>query len=272
MPTLIQLSDLHFGPHHHAHLDEIILHDIAALNPDAVIVSGDLTMRARHCEFEQARGFLTRIHQPTLVVPGNHDQPILTPADWLERFTNQFARYEKHIHNGIDSVLKIDSLFVVGLNDNHPILPGGFWSREQRAWLNDQLAHASRESIKVIVTHHQLIWQGLKPAGFWRAERTLDFLARAGVELVLNGHTHVANAEQSAQGVVVARAGTATSPRLRHGNANAYNLITIDEKQIAVFVRAYDERADAFVSARGFTFARKNRRGDPGWSPSRATT
>lgn len=264
MPTLIHLSDLHFGPHHNSHLDEIILKEITALNPDAVIVSGDFTMRAREREFKQARDFLSQIDKPMLTIPGNHDQPILPVADAIERFTHRFARYNKYIHNGVDSVLQIDGLFVAGLNDNRPILPGGFWSREQRAWLDDQLSHAPRESIKVIVTHHQLIWQGWKPAGFWRAERTLDFLVHAGVELVLNGHTHVANAEQATQGVVIARAGTATSGRLRHGNANAYNLITIDEKQIAVFVRSFDERADAFVSARAFTFPRRtNRRGEP---------
>lgn len=257
MPTLVHLSDLHFGPHHNSHLDEIILRDIAALNPDAVIVSGDFTMRARECEFEQARDFLSRIDRPTLSIPGNHDQPILPVTDAIERFTHRFARYEKYIHQHIDSVLQIDGLFVAGLNDNRPILPGGFWSREQRAWLIDQLTRAPREAVKVIATHHQLVWQGWRPAGFWRAEQTLDFLARAGVELVLNGHTHVASAEQSAQGIVVARAGTATSGRLRHGNANAYNLIQIDERQIAVFVRGFDERADAFVSARAFTFPRR---------------
>lgn len=259
MPTLIQLSDLHFGSHHNSHLDEIILRDIAALDPDAVIVSGDFTMRARHGEFQQAREFLAKIAKPMLAIPGNHDQPILPIADAIERFTNRFARYEKYIHNDIDSVLQVDGLFVIGLNDNRPILPGGFWSRAQRAWLNDQLARAPRDAAKIVVTHHQLIWQGWRPAGFWNAEHALDFLARGGVDLVLNGHTHVANAEQSPQGIVVARAGTATSGRFRHGNVNAYNLIKIDEKQIAVFIRTYDERADAFVSARALMFPRRRK-------------
>lgn len=264
MPTLIHLSDLHFGPHHSTHLDEIILREIAALNPDAVIVSGDLTMRARHREFEQARDFLARIHVPTLTIPGNHDQPILPVADVVERFTHRFARYVRYIHTDIDAVLRVDGLCAIGLNDNRPILPGGFWSRAQRDWLGAQLAAMPHEAVRVVVTHHQLIWQGWRPAGFWRAEHTLDFLARYGVELVLNGHTHVAHAEQTSNGIVVARAGTATSDRLRHGNGNAYNLIMIDEQHINVFVREYDERADAFVAARAFTFARRvNRRGEP---------
>ncbi len=257
MSSLIHLSDLHFGPHHRARLDEILLKDIAQLNPDAVIVSGDLTMRARNREFEQARDFLAHIPKPTLTIPGNHDQPILTPLDWLERFTRQYARYEKYIHPTIDSTLAIDGLFVLGLNDNHPALPGGFWTRAQRVWLEDQLARAPRGAVKVIATHHQLVWNGWRPAGFWRAERALEFLAARGVELVLNGHTHVPRAAQTRGGIVVARAGTATSGRTRHGNANSYNYVKIDEQEISIFLRSYDERADAFVAARAFTFPRR---------------
>jgi 3',5'-cyclic AMP phosphodiesterase CpdA len=258
MFTLIHLSDLHFGPHHDAHLDEIVLKEIAQLNPGAVIISGDFTMRARHREFAQARDFLARIAQPTLTIPGNHDQPILTPRDWVERLTRQYARYEQSIHNDVDSALTASGLFVLGLNDNHPILPGGFWTRAQRAWLDAQLGRAPRGAVRIIATHHQLLWEGKwRPAGFWYPTRALHFLTSRGVELVLNGHTHVANAAQTPQGIVVARAGTATSERTRRGTHNTYNLITIDEKQIAVFVRQYDAQADAFVTARAFTFPRK---------------
>jgi 3',5'-cyclic AMP phosphodiesterase CpdA len=258
MPTLIQLSDLHFGPLHNAHLGEIILQDIAALNPDAVIVSGDFTMRARHSEYEQARAFLQKIDKPTLAIPGNHDQPILPIADSIERFTHQFWRYQKYIHPDIDSALAAPGWFIVGLNDNHPIAPGGFWSSHQRAWMQNQLTNAPRDSIRVVVTHHQFAWSGKwKPAGFWFPARALELLARCGVELVLNGHTHVPFAEQAVNGIVIVRAGTATSGRLRHGRANSYNLISADSTQISIFVRQYDERADAFVSTRAFTFPRR---------------
>jgi 3',5'-cyclic AMP phosphodiesterase CpdA len=261
MPTLIHLSDLHFGPHHLAQLDQVILQEIATLNPDAVIVSGDFTMRARDREFEQARAFLARIAKPTLTIPGNHDQPILTPRDWLERLTHQYARYQKHIHIQVDSVLSANGLFVLGLNDNHPLLPGGLWTRAQRAWLEDQLARAPRGTVRIIATHHQLSWENQwRPAGFWLPTRALEFLARRGVELVLNGHTHVPSAAQSAQGVVVARAGTATSGRTRRGGGNAYNLISIDEQQITIFVRKYDAQANAFVAARAYTFPRQTSR------------
>jgi 3',5'-cyclic AMP phosphodiesterase CpdA len=255
MPTLIHLSDLHYGPGHDAHLDEIILNDIAALNPDAVIISGDFTMRARHGEFARARAFLAGISRPWLAIPGNHDQPIFQP---LERLTRPFARYEQYVHNGVDSTLEANGLFLLGLNDNHPLLPGGFWSRQQRAWVEEQAARAPRDAVKVVVTHHQLLWEGKwRPAGFWYPTRALAFLARHGVELALNGHTHVPSAAQMPPGIVVARAGTASSGRTRHGNSNGYNLIAMDDKQIAVFVRHYDAQPDAFVTSRAFTFPRR---------------
>ncbi len=264
MTTLIQLSDLHFGPGHNTRLDDIILKDIAALNPDAVILSGDFTMRARYGEFEQARDFLAEIHKPWLAIPGNHDQPFFEP---LERLTQQYARYQEYVHSEIDVLLAVPGWFILGLNDNHPILPGGFWLSRQRAWIQAQASVASRDAMRVVVTHHQFLWGGKwRPAGFWYPTRALDFLARNGVELVLNGHTHVPVVEQTAQGIVVARAGTAASGRLRHGNGNSYNLITADAQQINVFVRRYDERADAFVSAQAFTFPRRagdSRLGEP---------
>lgn len=259
MPTLIHLSDLHFGPGYLSHVGQVILKEIVTLSPDAVVVSGDFTMRARHTEYQAAREYLNKIARPTLTIPGNHDQPLLAP---VERLVSPFSRYQKHIHADTDVTLVTGGLFIAGLNDNRRILPGGFWSGTQREWLTAQFASAPRGAVKIVATHHQLMWEGkARPAGFWFPSRALAFLARRGVEIVLNGHTHVPSAAQSPEGIVVARAGTATSARTRHGNSNAYNLITVEEKQISVFVRQYDERNDAFVAARAYTFPRHSREG-----------
>ncbi|HEX7587665.1 MAG TPA: metallophosphoesterase [Anaerolineae bacterium] len=257
MPTLIHLSDLHFGPGYQLKVGRVILKDIETLQPDAVVISGDFTMRARQPEYESAREYLAQITRPTLVIPGNHDQPVHAP---VERLLTPYARYQKYISADKDTTLSAGDLFISGLNDNHRILPGGFWSGRQRAWLAEQLVCAPRGAIKIVATHHQLSWEGkVRPAGFWFPDRTLSWLARSGVEVVLNGHTHVPHAVQSPEGIVVARAGTATSSRTRHGHGNAYNLITLDDKQISVFVRLYDEHSDAFVAAQAYTFPRRPR-------------
>ena len=255
MPTLIHLSDLHFGPAYLSHLGDLVLKEIETLQPDAVVISGDFTMRARHNEYQAARVYLNQITRPMLTIPGNHDQPLSAP---VERLTRPFARYQQHICADTDSTLAAGGLFIAGLNDNRRILPGGFWSRQQRAWLAAQMDGAPRGALRIVATHHQLMWEGkARPAGFWFPARALAFLARHGVELVLNGHTHIPSAEQPAHGIVVARAGTSTSSRTRHGNSNAYNLITIDDRQISVFVRQYSEPNDAFIAARAYTFPRR---------------
>ncbi len=253
MPTFLHLSDLHFGPRFVPHLGEVILQEIEKLNLDAVIISGDFTLRGRYNEYQAARAFLDQIHKPFLTIPGNHDQPLFAP---FERLTTPYARDSKYICETLDSSLAVEGLFVLGMSDCHPVLPGGFWTSRQRAWIKTQLAGAPRDAVKVVVSHHQFLWGGKwRPAGFWYPTRALAWLARQGVEMMLNGHTHVPSAEEVA-GVVVARAGTATSDRTRHGWNNTYNLVTIDNREIGISVRQYDAAADAFQHTHGYKFPR----------------
>src|SRR5689334_9194071 len=93
MRTLLHLSDLHFGRVDAALLDPVA--DFARqLQPDCVVVSGDLTQRARSAEFTQAREFLDRLAAPQVVVPGNHDVPMTNP---LARFASPFEKWRKFI-------------------------------------------------------------------------------------------------------------------------------------------------------------------------------
>ena len=62
MRTLVHLSDLHFGRVDPALLAPLT-EAVAAARPDVVVISGDLTQRARRRQFEEARRFL-RTHLP----------------------------------------------------------------------------------------------------------------------------------------------------------------------------------------------------------------
>lgn len=255
MPTFVHISDLHFGPRFVPHLGEVILHEIAALNPDAVVISGDFTLRGRHSEYAQARDFVRKIAHPTITIPGNHDQPLFAP---LERLISPYKRYQSYICPTVDATLAANSLFIVGLSDCRPILPGGFWSRWQREWIREQLDCAPQGSTKIIVSHHQFLWDGeWRPAGFWYPTRTLGWLAQQGVELVLNGHTHVPTATLTPLGIVVARAGTATSVRTRRGWGNTYNVVSIGEREIEISVRKYELESKAYLQTKSFTFPRQ---------------
>ena len=73
--TIVHLSDLHFGGYADLKQIEALDNFLPTLKPSAVVVSGDLTQRARHGEFQAAHLFVKRVRlfSPPLVVPGNHD-------------------------------------------------------------------------------------------------------------------------------------------------------------------------------------------------------
>ncbi|MGO8862107.1 MAG: metallophosphoesterase family protein [Acidimicrobiales bacterium] len=91
MPVVVHLSDLHLGAHIDA-LAESLLADVWDRRPDLVVVSGDLTQRARRGQFSDARELLNSLPSPVLAVLGNHDLPLFHPP---ERLLRASRRYEQ---------------------------------------------------------------------------------------------------------------------------------------------------------------------------------
>lgn len=258
MPTIFHLSDLHFGPKFNARLSELLLQDIRDAKPDLTILSGDFTMRGRVNEYQEARAYIEQLPKPVFTIPGNHDQPLaMEPGVLWERATTPWKRYTKYIRAAVDSSLELPGIFVVGVNSNNRLIPGGLWSGAQRAFIRREFSRAPRGACKIFVTHHHLDWGGKwRPFGTWFPAVQLDWLAKLGVELILNGHTHVPLTTRTAQGIVIAQAGTAMSTRVRHGHGNAYNRITIRPAELTVGVMTYDSEADRFLQKYIKTFPR----------------
>jgi len=93
MRTIIHLSDLHFGRVNQALLAPL-QQCVAALQPDVLVVSGDLTQRAKTVEFQAARAFLDTLPGPQIVVPGNHDIPLYNLA---RRFITPLRQYMRYV-------------------------------------------------------------------------------------------------------------------------------------------------------------------------------
>jgi 3',5'-cyclic AMP phosphodiesterase CpdA len=95
---ILHVSDLHFGRIDPATLDPL-RKTAERLKPDLVVVSGDLTQRARAWQFREARDYLATLPKPQLVVPGNHDVPLY---DVVSRFLRPLSNYRRYISEDLE--------------------------------------------------------------------------------------------------------------------------------------------------------------------------
>jgi 3',5'-cyclic AMP phosphodiesterase CpdA len=187
-----------------------------------VVISGDLTQRAKREQFRQARRFVDRIPVPTLVVPGNHDVPMYRV--W-ERVFSPFGAYRAHFSRELEPVYRDQEMLVVGVNTayNWTIKGGRIITRRLRE-VGELLAAAPSELLKVVVPHHNLVLPRRFAQGraLRNARRAVELFSAAGVDLVLSGHQHqsyiVSSEEVYPHGrspVLILHSGTTTSSRGR---------------------------------------------------------
>lgn len=246
MRTIVQISDLHFGTEDE-HIAEVLLGELNEMKPSLIVVSGDLTQRARKAQFIAARKYLDRLQQPYIVIPGNHDIPLF---DVFRRFLAPLNRYKKYITDNMMPVFKDDEIAVMGINTARSFTwKNGRISHEQIAAIKTVLCDVPNSIFKVVVTHHPFI----PPPGedlvdlVDRAELALEVIDPCGIDLLMAGHLHHGytgdirtHYPAAKRPIIVAQAGTAISRRVR-GEPNSYNVFTIDGKNFRISVRVYGE-------------------------------
>lgn len=270
MPRLAHLSDVHFGKIAHPGIVDAIVTDVNAEVFDLVVVSGDLTQRARRHEFAQAREMLDRFDAPILVVPGNHD----VRAWWHDPFDRVFRsarRFQKYIEPNLTPTFSAPGLAVFGLNSAHGLtIKGGKIRERHLIAMQDYFAVQPDDVFRVLVLHHHLTRiEALGGHDIARGAReALGVAEDARVDLILCGHlhrSHVANVERAPQiagepghRLVVASAGTATSSRGRAENkaTNFYNWVSVDASGFTVQERRFDPVTATFSPERETSFER----------------
>ncbi len=237
MRTLAHLSDLHFG-----RLDRAILEPLrnalAEISPALVVVSGDLTQRARPEEFEQARDFLATIPGPKIVVPGNHDVPL---HNLYARFQTPLREYRRYITADLEPFYADDEIVALGINTARSLIwKNGRINVRQIARIEERFRESTGR-VKILVTHHPFDL----PADYrrrdlvGRAHQAMAQIARCNIDLLLAGHFHVSHSGRTAlrypipgHSAVFVQAGT-ISTRAR-GEANSFNKIEIEQNRISV--------------------------------------
>ncbi|MEX3629596.1 MAG: metallophosphoesterase [Burkholderia sp.] len=247
MSRLLQISGPHFG----------------AERPELVVMSGDLTQRARRHQFEAARAFVARLGaQPVLAIPGNHDLPLF---DLIARWRQPYARYRRTFGNQLEPVYDAPALLAIGVNTTRPARhTAGEISAEQVERVARRLELASPAQLRVVVVHQPIvaIWPTNRHDRLHGGKAALRRWAAAGVDLVLGGHTHRAGAwlvtppsgdGDATRPVFMVQGGTAVSRRLHAGMPNSVNLIDYAASSTgprrATLTRCdYDDQGRCFVA------------------------
>ena len=254
---IAHLSDPHFGtviPQVH----DALLAELHADPPDLILLTGDITQRARRSQFGQARSFLDAMPGcPRVSLPGNHDLPLF---DLPRRVLNPYGHYRSHVSADLEpqftdarvAVLCVDATSRLRHKD-------GALTGRQIARTAVKLARC-QQPFRLVATHQPLAALLDTDASnvAHGAATALDRWIAAGADLFLGGHIHLPYCIQvrtadRRQSSVLLQAGTCLSRRIRNGIPNSYNIVELQRggrmRRIRIERRDFDSASGRFVSA-----------------------
>lgn len=229
MTLIAHISDLHVSVND---FDEDIFMDalteINKLQPDMIILTGDITEHGYYKEFEQAKRYLAMFESPLFAVPGNHDSRNLG-----------YQSFEETIGERSWKLTMDDHFTVVGLDSSSPDEDKGHIGTPQHMWLEHQLDECViNENFSIVALHHHIVpipQTGRERNVLSDAGDILKTLTTHEVDLVLSGHKHVSNTWKINNTLIV-NAGSLCSSKLRGKNKNSYNVYNITDDEIEIFL------------------------------------
>ncbi len=203
-----------------------------------VIMTGDLTQRARKKEFLEARDFLKTLELPVYVIPGNHDIPLFHLA---ERFFRPYYRFNKYLSPWSPTFYEDDKVLICGLRTTNKFTVKKELLHNHEILLLEERLKGAGEKLKIIASHHPLTPDHLSPG--------LQRILKAGPQLLLWGHEHqsrIVTFPEFPQTIAVA-GGTSISSRTRT-EQNSFNEIIYAENELSV--RTLHLEGNAFINNR----------------------
>ena len=251
MRLIVHLSDLHFG-----RVDPALLAPlqrcIEAIGPHLVVVSGDLTQRARPRQFREARAFLDMLPKPQVVVPGNHDVPLFNV---FRRLLAPFEGYRRFISNDLEPEFIDEEIAVLGVNTARSLVwKDGSISESQIERVRARMCRLAESTAKIVVTHHPFeVPRDRDEAQLVdHAHKAMKVFAECGADILLSGHLHKTHTAQSAErykipghSALIVQAGTATSTRGR-GENNSFNALYLTAGDVSIERWEWNRRTRVF--------------------------
>ncbi|MEP7282384.1 MAG: metallophosphoesterase [Rubrivivax sp.] len=237
MTVVLQVSDPHFGCERPAVVRALERLAIE-LRPDLLLMSGDITQRARRSQFGRARAFVDRLQMPAeLVIPGNHDIPLFNLA---ARLFFPYRNHRRAFGHELEPQFETADLQLLGLNTTR------WWRHADGEVSAEQISRVARQleagrqarpsQWRVIVVHqpvavtrpqdrHNLLHGHAAAVQRWSA---------AGADLIVGGHIHLPFVLPLRERwpalphpVWAVQAGTAVSRRVRSEAGNSVNVIRV---------------------------------------------
>ena len=249
---LLHLSDLHFGTERPECIRAIQKFCIEQ-QPEVVVVSGDLTQRAKFREFLACKQFLESLKTPYFVVPGNHDIPLYHL--WKRAF-QPFGLYQLFF-GSLENTFATQHFYLIGMNSiRRRYHTRGSISLAQIQKVDQQLMQAPANKLKIIVSHQPFYTDNenhhLKdcPA---LGQFAIREWGQHQLYALLHGHLHLVAVYDLNQEfalnlqhpVYEVHAGTATSKRLHKNTPNSFNVIRNDGSFQHYF---FDEQQQDFIA------------------------
>jgi 3',5'-cyclic AMP phosphodiesterase CpdA len=243
MTLILQVSDPHFGTER-PHVAEALVALAHELSPDLLVLSGDITQRARRAQFAAAAKFVERLAVPrVLAIPGNHDLPLF---DLAARFVDPYARYRAAFGSELEPSFSAPDCLVIGVKTTRRYRhTDGEISEEQRHRVSVALRSASPSQLRIVVVHqpvavpreserHNVCHGSAAAVRDW---------GDAGADVILAGHIHLPFVIplHEVMGPMpghfwAVNAGTAVSSRVRYDAGNSVNVLRTskDEPRVAL--------------------------------------
>ena len=221
---IVQISDLHVGSVFIESQFHEMVTELNKLEPDVVVVTGDLTNQGLISEYRRCATLLSAISTKKLIaVSGNHDYRNTGYLLFRKYFPPQ-------------TVTELDkNVMLATIGTARPDRNEGEVGYRQNLWLEKTLQKYDGW-IKLVAMHHHLVdvpdtgsdHQTVRDAG-----DVLRTILDSGVDVVLCGHNHRPWVWDFGK-LQVVNAGTATSERTRGLFENTYNIITVQDGKIKV--------------------------------------
>ena len=221
---IVQISDLHVGSQFLQEKFDILVDEVNELNPDVIVITGDLTNQGLMKEYKKCKSLLEKFNTKKIItISGNHDY---RNTGYL--LFKKFFPFETI--NELD-----DDVVLVTVGTARPDRNEGEVGYRQNLWL-ERTMKKYKDKIKIVAMHHHLIAipdTGSDQRTVVDAGDVLRTILDSNVDVVLCGHKHrpwVWNFKT----LTVVNAGTATSERVRGFFENTYNILTISNKTVQV--------------------------------------